>query len=91
MLKLVSFADDTNIFGSGDNIKQLESVIKEEMKQLKIWFDWNKLSFNVSKTKFMLFGKYTANTKVPVEIDGVATERVHENKFLGLTICDRLS
>lgn len=28
---------------------------------------------------------------MPVEIDGVAIERVHENKFLGLTIDDRLS
>ena len=34
-LTLVNFADDTNIFGSGENIKQMETVINEEMKKLK--------------------------------------------------------
>ena len=65
--------------------------MNEEMKKLKIWFDWNKLSLNVSKTKFMLFGKYTENIKVRIEIDGVEIERVHENKFLGVIVDDRLS
>lgn len=80
---MINFEDDTNVFGSGDKIKQLESVKNEEMKKLKIWFD---LSLNISKTKFMLFGKDTVNTKGPVEVDGVAIEGVHENKFLGLTM-----
>lgn len=37
VLKLVSSEDDTNIFGSGDNSKQLESVKNKEKKKLKIW------------------------------------------------------
>ncbi len=90
-LKLVNFADDTNIFSSGENIKQVETVINKEMKKLKTWFDWNKLSLNVSKTKFMLFGKCTVNTKVRIELDGVEIERVHENRFLGVTVDDRLN
>ena len=86
---MVNFADDTNIFGSGENIKQMETVIIEEMKKLKTWFDWNKLSLNVSKV--MLFGKCTWNTKVRIELDGVEIERVHENRFIGVIVDDRLS
>ena len=39
----------------------------------------------------MLFGKCRLNTQVQLEIDGVAINRVHENKFLGVLIDDRLS
>ena len=45
----------------------------------------------MSKTKFMIFGKRRINTRLQIEIDGVAIERVNENKFLGVTIDDRLS
>nr|XP_049577520.1 centrosomal protein of 44 kDa isoform X1 [Syngnathus scovelli]XP_049577521.1 centrosomal protein of 44 kDa isoform X1 [Syngnathus scovelli] len=60
-----------------------------EMTKIKMWFDWNKLSLNVSKTKFMVFGK--ANIKIRIEIDGTEIERVQENKFLGVIIDDGLS
>lgn len=91
LLSMVLFADDTNVFCSGDNIYKLQEDINEELNKLKLWFDWNKLSLNVSKTKFMLFGKFRLNTQVQIVIDGVAIERVHENKFLGVTVDDRLS
>lgn len=90
LLSLVLFADDTNVFCSGENLKKLQDDINEELNKLKLWFDWNKLSLNVSKTKFMIFGKYRINTRVQIDIDGVAIEQVHENKFLGVTIDDKL-
>ncbi len=52
-LKLVLFADDTNIFCSGGDLKELLGRITTEMCKLKMWFDRNKLSLNLSKTKFM--------------------------------------
>lgn len=58
MLNFILFADDTNIFCSGDNLQQLLEIITSEMKKLKQWFDVNKLSLNLSKTKIMLFGKH---------------------------------
>ncbi len=54
-LKLVLFADDTNIFCSGD-VCHLQKDITSEMYKLKTWFDKNKLSLNFNKTKCMLFG-----------------------------------
>ena len=61
------------------------------MCKLKMWFDGNKLSLNLSKTKFMLFGNCNENTQVQLQVDGVDVERVYENKFLGVTIDDKIN
>ncbi|MPV02359.1 hypothetical protein FVA96_24525 [Escherichia coli] len=41
ILKFVWFADDTNIFCTGDNLQQLSAEINLELCQLIIWFDIN--------------------------------------------------
>ena len=51
ILTFVLFADDTNMFCTGDNLQQLLAEINLELCQLKIWFDINKLSVNLDKTK----------------------------------------
>ena len=71
------FADDTNIFCTGEDLQQLLELITTEMSKLKKWFDNNKLSLNLSKTKIMLFGNFTLNNDVNVKIDGVDIERVY--------------
>ena len=91
ILKLVVFADDTNIFCSGDDLNQIMKVLKSELSKLKQWFDRNKLSLNLSKTKFMIFGNRNKNDEIQLEIDEVRIERVYEIKFLGVIIDHRLS
>ena len=49
-LKIVLFADDTNIFCSGDNLKELLKEVTNEMNKIKLWFDKNKLSLNLTVT-----------------------------------------
>lgn len=90
ILKFVLFADDTNIFGSGENLQQLLDLITSEFIKIKKWFDKNKLSLNLSKTKIMLFGKNKTNTQIQVQIDGIIIERVFDNKFLGVIIDDKI-
>ena len=51
----VMFADDTNIFLSSKNIIELFSKMNQELKNIALWFQCNKLSLNVKKTKFSLF------------------------------------
>ena len=85
-LKFVLFADDTNILCSGGDLQQLLKVITTEMGKLKNWFDINKLSLNLNKTKFMLLGSKKANTQVQIKIENVDIERVYENKFLGVIL-----
>ena len=57
------------------------SEINLELYQLKIWFDINKLSLNLEKTKFMLFGNCKSKTNLQILINDVLVERV--NKMLG--------
>ena len=93
ILKYVVFADDTNIFCAGENIQQLLEEVSVELNKLKLWFDMNKLSLNLKKTKFMIFGnkKIPLNTLVELKIDNVNLDRVYENIFLGVIIDHKFS
>ena len=53
----------TQIFFVGGDLKELLDMITAEMCKLKRWFDRNKLSLHLSKTKFMLFGNYKRDTQ----------------------------
>ena len=91
ILKMVVFADDTNIFCSGGNLQELLEKVTFELTKLKRWFDINKLSLNLSKTKFMIFSNYKLDNQVNIQVDGVEIERVSENKFLGVIIDDKIN
>lgn len=88
MFNCVVFADDTNVFCAGTNLHQLLKVVSGELEKLKLWFDVNKLSLNIKKTRYMIFGKRDKHLDIQteVEIDGVKLERVYENIFLGVII-----
>ena len=48
------FADDTNVFASARNLKDLEEIVNSELKKVIIWCDVNRLSINFNKTNFMI-------------------------------------
>ncbi len=87
---MVLFADDTNIFCSGDNLQEIIQVVTLELGKLKGWFDRNKLSLTLSKTKIRLFGNYKINAQLHIQVDGVDIERVSESKFLGVIIDEKI-
>lgn len=90
ILKFVMFADDTNVFCAGENMKQLIQIIERELTMLKKWLDLNKLSLNENKTKFMVFGGRQANCDIKLNLNGIEIERVSETKFLGVIIDHKL-
>ena len=49
------FADDTTFQMSSDNLQDLFAIANLELQKACIWFQANKLTLNVSKTKFILF------------------------------------
>ena len=57
MLNFILFADDTNIFLSGEKITDLCKILTNELKGLDIWFKVNKLSLNISD-QYYGFWKY---------------------------------
>ena len=49
------FADDTNLFISDSNIANLFQTMNKELRKVVNWSKANKLSLNISKTKYSLF------------------------------------
>lgn len=97
ILKFILFADDTNLFYSGKDIWQVMQCINAELLKLSEWFRANKLSLNVKKTNFILFGRKriissTVNSqKFQLIIDGNVLDRVDCTKFLGVIIDEKLN
>lgn len=55
LLRCILFADDTTLFYSGKNIKDVLQIVENEFQKIMKWFNANTLSLNISKTKFMIF------------------------------------
>ncbi|HAX73373.1 MAG TPA: hypothetical protein DCY20_07605 [Firmicutes bacterium] len=47
--------DDTNLYCSGKNLEQLLNAVEIELMVFKKWFDDNRFSLNLSKTKSIIF------------------------------------
>lgn len=87
---MVLFADDTNIFYSGNDLKGLNTQINHELTKIQRWLNANKLSINLSKTKYILFGKKGHKDQLDLQINGVVIEKVKEHKVLGVIMDERL-
>ena len=57
-LNFFLFADDTNIYYESNDLKSMEIIINEELKNLTLWLNVNRLSLNISKTNFVIFHVY---------------------------------
>ena len=51
----ILFADDTNVFLTGNNIAQMIEIMNGELNNVFRWLISNKLSLNVKKPQFMVF------------------------------------
>ena len=91
LMKSIVFADDTNFFYSGDNLSQVCETVSTELDKLHSWFQVNKLSLNVAKTNFMIFGNKQCEDNHVVSINGMNIKRVYVTKFLGLHIDSHLN
>ena len=91
-LKFILFADDTNVFCSGENMNDVIQMLNDELRNMSVWFKVNKLSLNVSKTNYMVFSnkwKHSYNTN-EIKIDDILIEEVTVTKFLGVLIDNKL-
>ena len=52
---MLLYADDTNVFFTGDDIAQLYNSANEELSKIVTWLYANRLSLNVNKSHYMLF------------------------------------
>ena len=85
-MKYVLFTDDTNILCKHDNYLSLCDLVNMELIKLSKWFSVNKLSLNIRKTSYMLFGNRQVNDDIQICIDREELEKVHVTKFVGVYI-----
>ena len=70
ILDPIMFADDTNLFYSHSNIKTLYKTVNEELQKLSSWFQANRLSLNIIKTKYTFFHRLSQNDNIPLVLPG---------------------
>ena len=92
------FADDTTFQLSGVNLDILFQLANSELEKASVWFESNKLTLNVKKTKFMLFSdKDMQECTNHLKIGNKTVEQVGTHckekyfKFVGHVLDDRLS
>lgn len=96
-LKFRIFADDTNVFASSYDGKELETLINHEMAKIKMWCDINKLSINFNKTNFMIIkSPRKKEVNITITLKGKnntshSIERKSAIKYLGVFIDSTLS
>ena len=54
--KTVMYADDTSLMYKAKNMCDLQIQLESCLNKVADWFKANKLTLNVDKTKFMIFG-----------------------------------
>ena len=93
VLHFVLFADDTNLFHSGRDLASLYTVINKELVKLNNWFHANKLSLNISKTNYILFGnkRKINNVNIGLSINGSTILETNTVRFLGVMLDSGLS
>ena len=86
MFSILMYADDTTLFCNFDNVCS-ENKINSELDNIFDWLCSNKLSLNVSKTKFACFHtKHKKNVYPDLKINTISIDRVSEFNSLGLII-----
>lgn len=83
------FADDTIIYLSMKNEKELANKLNEEMVRVNEWFCANELKINLGKTKIMWIGN-TQGLKLEIRIGNEIIEEAEKVKYLGIIIDNKL-
>ena len=90
------FADDTNILYHNSCYAELSGTVNSELSILSDCFKANKLSLNVKKTNYIMFGykrisKKDLNVNNHICIDSQKIEQVLSTKFLGVWVDSKLT
>ena len=96
ILDPIMFADDTNLFYSHHNIKELFTTVNKELQKLGDWFTSNKLSLNIKKTKYTFFHKNSVKDIIPLKLPDLhifnkTIERTSSIKFLGVVLDEHIT
>ena len=90
------YADDTVLLCNGSDLEGMCQSMQEDSDSIFRWCASNKLTINIKKTKYMIFGtrgmlKQIKNVDFGLCLDGQMLDRVHFYKYLGLMVDDHLN
>ena len=90
------FADNKNFLFEHTGLRMLFSIVIEELNKIYEWFNENKLSLNVDKTKHSLYHQTSKTYDLPLLLPKLLmnnnkVERVGSIKFLGVLSDEHLS
>ena len=97
--KVTTYTDDTSISYSSKSVDAINSAINDDLSNLRLWLEGNKLSLSVSKTQAMLMGSRAklqnisngAEIRPKFVIDDEVVPMINEAKYLGIQIDITLS
>ena len=89
------YADDTHLTYADNDICSIEASLNQDLSNINRWLIANKLTLNMTKTKFMLIGsrqKLSSLAVLPaLEINGTQLNRINFTKSLGVLIDENLT
>lgn len=96
LFKMITYADDTTLLYSLNtslsHTYNYVDTLNLELNNIIKWLNANKLSLNISKTKFMVFSMPQKHVNIPdLQINGTSIESVDTFNFLGITIDKHLT
>ena len=79
------FADDTFLCSQNNDLMLLENDVNFELQKVYVWLASNKLTLNISKSKFMFFSnKKKVDHILDIKINGKSLEKSNSYKYLGV-------
>ena len=90
-LFMLLYADDTNVFFTGDTIQNMCSRVNDELEKIVSWLNANRLSLNVKKSHFMIFTTRHTEYNYNIILNMEKLDKVDTTKFLGIQIDSKLS
>ncbi|XDV11531.1 hypothetical protein PO909_000447 [Leuciscus waleckii] len=91
---VVLYADDATMFYASPTITDISCTLQNELNAITNWVKLNKLAFNISKTKCIVFGtkRMLGNPcNLNLIIDTSVEEQVSQTKLLGVKLDSQLS
>ena len=90
IMKPILYADDSNFFYNFPKFENPSQIVNQELCKIMDWLNANKLSLNLKKSHFILFGK-VKNNLINLTLNGQSIEQTKSTKFLGYIIEDDMS
>ena len=88
--KILLYADDTVLYYAHTQLKELECIMSTGLRRLYEWCNLNKLTINISKTKYEVFRPKcyikTENDRLEIKIGNIFLEEVETYTYLGVKL-----